>query len=364
MRVLIATDAWYPQVNGVVTTLSRLRQELGDLHVDVTFLTPSEFRTVPLPGYRAIRLALVRSGKVSRFVEYVCPDWIHIATEGPIGWAMRRYCLAQRRAFTTSYHTKFPEYAAKIAGLPSAWVYALERRFHGPSAGVMCATASLESDLRQRGFEHLMRWSRGVDLGHFRPRPVRLFGAGPVFLYVGRVSREKNLDAFLRADLPGRKVVVGDGPHLSVLARAYPDALFTGAKSGDELAEHYASADVFVFPSRTDTFGLVLLEAMASGLPVAAYPVTGPMDIVENGISGVLDDNLELAALKALGLDGGAARARAAQFTWAHSAQQFVSNIHAARSAADGARGVKARRQSARSGWGSAFSSFTPGQGT
>lgn len=364
MRVLIATDAWYPQVNGVVTTLSRLRQELGRVHVEAAFLTPEHFRTVPFPGYPDIRLALVRRRKISDFVEKFRPSWIHLATEGPIGWAMRRYCMAQGRAFTTSYHTKFPEYAAKIAGLPPSWVYALERRFHGPSAGVMCATASLEGELRQRGFKRLMRWSRGVDLGQFRPRAVRLFGVGPVFLYVGRVSREKNLDAFLRADLPGRKVVVGDGPHLSALTRAYPKALFTGAKSGEDLADHYASADVFVFPSRTDTFGLVLLEAMASGVPVAAFPVTGPMDIVEDGVSGVLDNDLEAAARRALLLDRDAARARAAQFTWAHATQQFLSNIRAAQDRANDTQGLTAGQCAARLGRSSGFSSLTPGQGT
>lgn len=364
MRVLIATDAWRPQVNGVVTTLTRLQRELSRLDVDVTFVTPDEFPTLPLPGYRDIRLALARSRRVKCFVDMVQPDWIHIATEGPIGWAMRRFCLSRGRRFTTSYHTKFPEYASKIAGLPVRWVYAFERRFHAPSAGVMCATASLESDLKGRGFHRLMRWTRGVDINHFRPRATRLFGNDHVFLYVGRVSREKNIEAFLTCDLPGRKVVVGDGPHLAALARAHPDVLFTGRKTGDDLAAHYASGDVFVFPSRTDTFGLVLLEAMASGLPVAAYPVTGPIDIVENGVSGILSDDLAGAARLALTLERDAVRARAAQFTWAHSAEQFLNNIHAAQRRADDVLGINAGAQRASVTRRSSLPSIMPGQGT
>lgn len=330
MRVLIATDAWHPQVNGVVTTLSRLSAELPKLGVESTYLTPDRFPTLPMPGYRTIRLALVRPSRIAAIVDEANPDWIHIATEGPIGWAMRRYCLAHEREFTTSYHTKFPEYAARITGLPAAWVYALERRFHHKSAGVMVATASLELDLRARGFKRLMRWSRGVDLELFQPRPVRHFGNGPVFLYVGRVSREKNIEAFLDAKLPGRKVVVGEGPHLPQLRRRYADVRFAGERFGQDLAEYYASADVFVFPSRTDTFGLVLLEAMASGLPVAAFPVTGPIDIVEHTVSGVLGEDLAAAACEALKLDPRAARARAAQFAWSQSAREFLHNIEAA----------------------------------
>lgn len=333
MRLLIASDAWHPQINGVVTTLTRLSADLAKLGVTSRFLTPNHFKTLPLPGYQTIRLALVRPSRIAAFVEAARADWIHIATEGPIGWATRRYCLLHDRAFTTSYHTKFPEYAARIAGLPAAWIYALERRFHHKSSGVMVATASLETDLRARGFKRLLRWSRGVDLDLFHPRTVRRFGVGPVFLYVGRVSREKNIEAFLDARLPGHKVVVGDGPYRPELCKRYADVLFAGAKFGQDLAEHYASADVFVFPSRTDTFGLVMLEAMASGLPVAAFPVTGPMDIVEHGVSGVLGEDLEAAACAALSLDPEAARARAAQFAWPQSAAEFLHNIEIARSA-------------------------------
>lgn len=331
MKLLLATDAWHPQVNGVVTTLTRLCEELPKLGVETTFLAPDRFRTLPLPGYRSIRVALVCPSRIAAMVADARPDWIHIATEGPIGWAVRRYCRAHERAFTTSYHTKFPEYAAKIAGLPPAWIYAMERRFHRLSAGVMVATASLEMDLRARGFKRLLRWSRGVDLDLFHPRPVRRFGEGPIFLFVGRVSYEKNIEAFLDAKLPGRKVVVGEGPHLTQLRRRYGDVLFTGARYGQDLAEHYASADVFVFPSRTDTFGLVLLEALASGLPVAAFPVTGPIDIVEHGKSGVLGEDLGAAARDALKLDAREARARAAKFAWSQSAHEFLRNIQTAR---------------------------------
>ncbi len=331
MRLLIATDAWRPQVNGVVTTLTRMCMELPRLDVEVTLLTPERFSALPLPGYRTIRLALATPSQIARHVEVHRPDWIHIATEGPIGWAARRFCIRRAIPFTSSYHTKFPEYAARILSIPSSWVYRLERAFHDKAAGVMVATPSLQSDLSARGFKNLMLWSRGVDLDVFHPRGERLLGPDPVFLYVGRVSREKNIEAFLDADMPGRKVVIGDGPHRAHLQRRFPDAVFTGAKSPRDLPRFYASADVFVFPSRTDTFGLVLLEAMASGLPVAAYPVTGPIDVVEHGVSGMLEDDLAEAARAALKLDSGAARARAARFTWSHSSHQFLENIHAAR---------------------------------
>ncbi len=334
MRVLIATDAWAPQVNGVVSTLTRLEAELGRRGVDVVFLTPHQFRSVPLPGYSELRVALPDRGAVARFIDAAAPDYVHIATEGPIGWAVRRRCLIEGRPFTTSYHTKFPEYANRIFGLPESWIYALERRFHGPSAGVMVATASLEAELRQLGFLRLMRWSRGVDTELFKPREKPFRRSEPLFLYVGRVSREKNIEAFLDAPLPGWKLVVGDGPRLSALRRRYPDVVFAGRRCGEELAAIYASADVFVFPSRTDTFGLVLLEALASGLPVAAYPVTGPVDILEHGVSGILDDDLAQAAQRALTLNRDAARARAETFTWSRSADQFLDNVTSANAAA------------------------------
>lgn len=334
MRILIATDAWRPQVNGVARTLGQLAEELPGLGVQPIYLTPEHFRCVPLPGYPDLRLALPGRGAVERFVASAAPDVIHIATEGPIGWAVRRYCLSRGRPFTTSYHTKFPEYARRILGLPESWIYRLERRFHDPSAGIMVATPSLETELRRRGFKRLMRWSRGVDTALFKPRQVRPRWSRPVFLYVGRVSPEKNIEAFLDAPIAGIKVVVGDGPSLAALRRAYPEVVFTGRKTGAELAAAYAAADVFVFPSRTDTFGLVLLEALASGLPVAAYPVTGPVDIVEHGVDGILDQDLARAAREALHLDRDAARAKAKRFSWQASAEQFLVNIRNANAAA------------------------------
>lgn len=331
MRLLIATDAAPPQVNGVVRTYERLAAELEQLGVDVVFLDPREFSTFGMPFYSEIRLALPSRKAVAGRIRAINPDHIHIATEGPIGWAVRSFCLRQLVGFTTSYHTKFPEYAQAFLGLPTSWSYAFARHFHNASCGTMVATHSLADDLAQRGFNRLLPWTRGVDTEHFRPRGVRLLGSdGPVFLYVGRVSREKNIEAFLEADLPGRKVVVGDGPQLDALQRRYGHVTFTGALTGEPLAEHYASADVFVFPSRTDTFGLVLLEAMACGLPVAAYPVTGPKDVVIDGVTGWLSDDLAGAARAALKLDRSAARAHAVSYSWRRATALFLQNIEQA----------------------------------
>ena len=331
MRVLVATDAWRPQVNGVVRTYEHVRQEARDLGAELLFLTPLDFATVRCPTYPEIRLAIPDLIRASRLLEAAAADYIHIATEGPIGWMARRYCLKRGLPFTTCYHTKLPEYAAALLRIPASWCYGPLRRFHNAASGIMVATRSLEVDLRSLGFERLVPWTRGVDTDLFRPREIRLFGRGePVFLYVGRVSKEKNIEAFLDLDLPGKKVVVGSGPHLATLRRGYPAAIFTGPKSGAELALHYASADVFVFPSRSDTFGLVLLEAMASGLPVAAYPVTGPIDLVTPGVSGLLDEDLGRAATAALGLDRANARAAALQYAWANAARLFLENVKAA----------------------------------
>jgi len=330
MRILIATDAWYPQVNGVVRTYERLAQELPKLGAEVSFLVPSRFRTLPCPTYPEIRLSLVSPGAVARYVDEVRPDFIHIATEGPIGLMMRRYCRKMKRPFTTSYHTRFPEYVSARLPIPESWGYSFQRRFHNAAAAIFVATQSVEDDLKARGFERMMRWTRGVDVDLFRPRNVRLFGEQPVFLYVGRVAVEKNIKAFLDLDLPGRKVVVGSGPQAAELERRYPDVLFTGPKEGEALAEAYASADVFVFPSLTDTFGLVLLEALACGVPVAAYPVCGPKDVITDPAAGVLDADLQAAALKALTLDREAARAHALNYSWENSAREFVENVLAA----------------------------------
>lgn len=328
MRILIATDAWRPQINGVVHTYLHLSEQLERLGHEVSFLTPEGFRTLPMPTYPEIRLALVTSGSVRKPIEAFAPTHIHIATEGPIGLATRSYCRKAGRLFTSSYHTRFPEYLSARFPVPLALGYSLERWFHRESSAVLVATQSLLEELQSKGLQHLRLWSRGVNTEFFRPREVRLFGTeAPVFLYVGRVAVEKNIAAFLNLDLPGKKVVVGGGPQFATLKAAYPQVTFTGSLSGEALAEAFASADVFVFPSRTDTYGVVLLEALASGLPVAAYPVTGPKDVVVNGQVGVLDENLHTAALKALTLDRSACREYALGFSWETCAHQFLGYI-------------------------------------
>lgn len=333
MQLLVATDAWHPQVNGVVRTYERLAQEAAKLGFEVSFLTPSHFPTIPCPTYPEIRLALVGARGITRHFERLRPDFIHIATEGPIGLMARACCRKLRMPFTTSYHTRFPEYVSARLPVPESWGYALQRWFHNGAAGTFVATRSVTSELKKRGFERLMLWSRGVDTDLFRPRKLRLFGGGPVFLYVGRVSVEKNIKAFLDLDLPGRKVLIGGGPQAAELARAYPDALFTGPKLGEDLARAYASADVFVFPSLTDTFGLVLLEALASGVPVAAFPVSGPSDVLAGSQAGVLSTDLREAALAALEIDPDTARQHALTYSWENSTRQFLDNMIAAHNA-------------------------------
>jgi 1,2-diacylglycerol 3-alpha-glucosyltransferase/glucuronosyltransferase len=330
MRILVATDAWYPQVNGVVRTYERLAQEVPKLGAEISFVTPTQFYSLPCPTYPEIRLSLVTPGMIARHVEEHRPDFIHIATEGPIGLMMRRYCRKMKRPFTTSYHTRFPEYVSARLPVPESWCYAFQRRFHNSGAGMFVATPSVEADLKERGFERMMRWSRGVDLELYRPSSVRLFGEQPVFLYVGRIAVEKNIKAFLDLDLPGRKIVVGSGPQAAELERAYPDVSFTGPKHGEDLADAYASADVFVFPSLTDTFGLVLLEALACGVPVAAFPVSGPKDVLTDPDCGALSMDLREAALQALELDREAARAHALLYSWENSAREFIDNVLAA----------------------------------
>ena len=326
MRTLIATDAWRPQVNGVVRTYERLSQELQRLNNPVRFLTPREFFTIPCPTYPEIRLAFLNTSSVARRVDKFKPDHIHVATEGPIGLMTLRYCLKENIKFTTCYHTRFPEYMAARFPVKESWFYAIQRKFHNAGNGMMVATPSLAQELGQKGFNNIMRWSRGVDTDLYYPRKVRLFGNDPIFLYVGRVSIEKNIEAFLKAKLPGKKVVVGGGPQLDILRNQYKDVLFTGPKKGEELAEHYASGDVFVFPSLTDTFGIVLIEAMASGLPVAAFPVTGPKDIIINGKTGFTGPNLTQSAISALELKRDDCVAAAAEYGWNNSAQQFMEN--------------------------------------
>jgi glycosyltransferase involved in cell wall biosynthesis len=327
MRILVATDAWHPQVNGVVRTLTMMAEAAKTFGIEVSFLTPQSFRTVALPSYPDLRVALPYQAKIARLIADARPDSIHIATEGPIGLLVRRYCRKQGLPFTTSFHTRFPEYISARLPVPESWIWAALRRFHGASQAVMAATPALAGELRARGFRNVVLWPRGVDAKHFHPRPADLGLPRPVFLCVGRVAVEKNLEAFLDLDLPGTQVVVGDGPELMALARKYPHAVFLGARQGEALAEAYAAADVFVFPSRTDTFGLVLLEALASGLPVAAFPVTGPRDVIGAAPVGALNEDLREACLSALEISPQACLEFAARHTWEASARSFVENI-------------------------------------
>lgn len=328
MRVLVATDAWHPQVNGVVRTLTAMAHTAARFGSEIVFATPDDFSTVPLPGYSEIRLALSWPGSVRGLIAAVDPDAIHIATEGPVGVAFRHYCVSRGLRFTTSFHTRFPEYVAARTPLPESSVWAYLRWFHGASEHVMAPTPTIMRELAERGMTRLVHWSRGVDTERFRPKPGADLGLPrPVFLSVGRVAVEKNLDRFLALDLPGSKVVVGDGPALAALSRQYPDAVFFGRKEGAELAAIYAAADCFVFPSRTDTFGLVLLEALASGLPVAAFPVATVRDVVGSARVGVLDDDLRAACLAALALRPDDCRAFARRWSWEASARRFVASM-------------------------------------
>lgn len=328
MRIQIVSDAWEPQVNGVVRTLQHTSAELRRMGHDVDFITPDQFRTIPCPTYPEIRLALRPAPGLARRIDGFQPAAIHIATEGPLGMAARRYCLKRGLPFTTAFHTRFPEYVHARTRLPVSWSYAFMRRFHAPATRTMVATDSLRQDLADRGFGHLAMWSRGVDIELFKPRPKTDNGlARPIYLFVGRVAVEKNIGAFLSLDLDGTKMVVGDGPQRPELQRRHPDVRFVGAKYGEDLAAHYANADVFVFPSLTDTFGLVVLEALASGLPVAAYPVTGPKDVINGAPVGCLDLDLEKAARSALKLNVETCREFAVDRSWASCAEQFLDNL-------------------------------------
>jgi glycosyltransferase involved in cell wall biosynthesis len=327
MRILVATDAWHPQVNGVVRTLTTTAESARALGAEVSFLTPESFRTFAMPSYRDLRLALPRPGKVARLIAEARPDAIHIATEGPIGLLVRRYCRKHDLPFTTSFHTRFPDYVSARAPVPESWVWATLRWFHGASEAVMAATPALAAELRARGFRNVVLWPRGVDTSLFRPREVDLCLPKPVYLCVGRVAVEKNLEAFLGLDLPGTKVIVGDGPARGALEQSYPDAVFLGSLQGEALAAVYTAADVFVFPSRTDTFGLVLLEALASGLPVAAFPVMGPRDVIGDAPVAVLSEDLRSACLSALQISPQACVEFAGQHTWEAAARAFIDNM-------------------------------------
>ncbi len=338
MKIVVATDAWKPQVNGVVRSLTETITRMKQRGYDVEMITPDLFSTVPCPGYGEIRLALMPRMKTRRLLNQYRPDIVHIATEGPIGWAARGWCLAHDVPFTTAFHTRFPDYASVRTGLSVDRFWPIMRRFHAPSRAVMCATPSLMNELAERGIAHTRHWSRGVDLDLFRPdrapHPAFANLPRPILLCVGRVAVEKNLEAFLSAHMVGSKVVVGGGPLLADYKLRYPDATFTGALHGPELASAYTASDLFVFPSKTDTFGLVIIEALASGLPVAAYPVPGPIDIIGPMVHmtdgapaepvGILDDNLARAVARAEGIDRSHCTRIGRRYSWDACVDQFV----------------------------------------
>ncbi len=331
MRLLLATDAWAPQVNGVVKTLEATISRLRERGAVVMIIHPGLFRSFPMPGYPQIPLAIPRRGRIAGMIDSFAPTHMHIATEGPIGWTMRALCRKRRLHFTTSYHTCFPEYLRERMPAPLRLTYAVMRRFHAPSHAVLVATPSIEARLRARGFRHIVRWSRGVDLSRFRPdvpTPQDMPDLPrPVFLSVGRLAAEKNLEAFLSLDLPGSKLVIGDGPDRAKLMAAFPKAVFLGAREHKDLPGYFAHADVFVFPSLTDTFGLVQIEALACGTPVAAYPVAGPVDIITRQDIGALSNDLAAACLAALRADRASCTAHAQGYSWTTATDQFAGAL-------------------------------------
>jgi glycosyltransferase involved in cell wall biosynthesis len=334
---MIVTDAWFPQTNGVVSTLAQTAAWLGRFGHEVRMLTPKDFRSIACPTYPEVRLSLFPHRKVASEIIAFAPQALHIATEGPLGVCARRFCLKWGLSFTTSYHTQFPQYLRARFPIPLSVSYGVLRRFHAAAVRCMVSTPSMRADLGAHGFRNLAHWPRGVDTEKFRPKPKEFLSLPrPIAAYVGRVAIEKNIDAFLSMPWAGSKIVVGDGPERARLQQQYPDATFTGYKFGDELASHLAAADVMVFPSRTDTFGLVNLESMACGVPVAAYPVTGPIDVIDDGVTGALDTDLAAAALRALKLDPEACRARALKSGWDVSSRQFESNLTPCRDVAAG----------------------------
>lgn len=330
MKILIVTDAWDPQVNGVVRTLKSTRRELEKMGHVVDILSPLEFKTVACPTYPEIRLSLAPRARVRQRILAAAPEALHIATEGPLGLAARAFAIRHRIRFTTAYHTRFPEYIKARFGVPLSLTYRFLKWFHGHSEAVLVPTRVVKSDLEAHGFppHRVVLWSRGVELDLFTPgTAMRHDLRPPIFLCVGRIAVEKNIEAFLELDLPGTKWVAGEGPLLATLTRKYPDAHFTGVLNQEELARLYNAADVFVFPSRTDTFGLVLLEAMACGCPVAAYPVTGPVDVIGDSPAGVLDWDLRTAALAALKIDRALPRQHALRFSWETCSRQFLEYL-------------------------------------
>ena len=371
MRILIVSDAWYPQLNGVVRALSTTREQLVGWGHEVEVIGPAAFRNLPCPTYPEIRLALTTPGRVGRMIDQFAPDAVHLATEGPLGWCARHWLRRQGIPFTTSFHTMFPLYLKLRGGIPENWSFALLRLFHNAAARTMCSTQTLRATLAERGFRNLEKWVRGVDTALFRPvTPVHLAASvaqaqrgevapkdtpgakadddvvlapdpkstdetdvaepelrRPILMYVGRLAIEKNLDAFLALDVPGTKVLVGDGPQRAALEARYPNAVFLGARFGDDLVAHYCAADVFVFPSKTDTLGLVMLEATACGIPVAAFPVPGPNDVIGTSGAGVLSNDLAWAIAQAEQIDADTCRTHALRHTWEASAQQFLGNL-------------------------------------
>jgi glycosyltransferase involved in cell wall biosynthesis len=335
MRIVIVTDAWRPQTNGVVSTLAHTVDCLRSFGHEVALITPQDFRTIPCPSYPEIRLAVLPGARLRRSIEAFAPDAVHIATEGSLGLAARRYCLSGGWHFTTSYHTQFPQYLRSRAPIPLSLTYRWLRGFHGAARACMVSTRSMQADLERWGFRNVVRWQRGVDTELFRPQPKQFLDLPrPLAVYVGRLAIEKNIDAFLSMPWRGSKLVVGDGPERARLQASFPEAVFAGYRFGEELAAYLAAGDVFVFPSRTDTFGLVNLEAMACGLPVAAYPVTGPIDVVEDGVTGALDEDLGRAAQRALTLDPSACRERALRSSWHRCTREFERNLTCLRTGA------------------------------
>lgn len=334
MRIAIVTDAWAPQVNGVVNTLKATRRQLRANGHAVLMVTPENMRSYCCPTYPEIRLAYKPYGKLASALDDFDADCIHIATEGPMGLAARRYCINRGLDFTTAYHTRFPEYLRARFHLPLALTYRWLKWFHGPAKAVMVPTPRMQDALEQSGFKNVVQWSRGVDTNYFTPGPrEEATLKRPLYLYVGRIAVEKNIDAFLKMDLPGSKWVIGDGPMREELERKYPEVRFLGAKPHEALPAYYSCADVFVFPSRTDTFGLVLIEAMACGVPVAAYPVEGPIDVVVHGKSGILDADLTRACFEALKLNRAVVRDHALCYSWSAATEQFLQHLHPVRKA-------------------------------
>lgn len=328
MRIAIVSDAWRPQINGVVRTIETVAQILRAGGHEVEVFGPDRFRTLPCPTYPEIRLSLFPSGRLAHMLTLYAPDAIHLVTEGPLGWSARNFCIARGIPFTTAYHTRFPEYVQARIRVPVSWSYAFVRRFHAPSAAVLVVAQSIRDELTSRGFKNLVPWSRGVDITAFRPRPrSETVDARPIWLYAGRVAIEKNIKAFLDLELPGTKWVVGGGPQLKELKHRYKDAQFFGSVDTAELSRRYAEADCFVFPSRTDTFGLVMVEALASGVPVAGFPVPGPLDVVTVPNVGAINEDLRTACLVAVTGDPQACRRHAETFTWTQCTEQFLVTL-------------------------------------